>query len=184
MTRGGQGRKTWILVDVVPKAKLAPVFVVIWVNQVSSCLSQFGLCCYLQPKEPLVVNVTTKWEPRGALFASTVCRPAMEPTSPPLTPPHEAICHTAHRVLSNGRSYLCALRLQFLGWNTQKRILKGTNIFRGFTAWQKLSYTLSPHAGRNISVSLRLSLWIGLKSTFASWLFKFWTVCILHYMYL
>lgn len=35
--------------------------------------------------------------------------------SPALTPPRGAICRTAHRVLSNAQSYLCALRLQFLG---------------------------------------------------------------------
>ena len=47
--------------------------------------------------------------------SQALCRPTLDPHSPPLTPPRGAICRIAHRALSNAQSYLCAPLLQFLG---------------------------------------------------------------------
>ena len=64
--------------------------------------------------------MTTKGVPGWPLCVGTQCRPTIGLNSPPLTPPRGAICRTAHRALSNARSYLCARLLQFLDKHTQK----------------------------------------------------------------
>lgn len=75
----------WVLTDAVPEADPNAALFIMGANKISSHLGQFGLFCR-QPEEPLVINVTTKWEPGCPLLMSAVCRPTLEPTSPSTHP--------------------------------------------------------------------------------------------------